>query len=225
MSGTEAKTAMEVTCIVMMDIAPFIELLRAKTIIVVMQKEGERMTREDRKNVLHCLKVMIDEEVCEECNLYGTTGTDHCEKDCVRMAIEALQTEPYFWEKCPYYEPDIMFDGKEEYDWGKCTYKPEPCEDCISREDVISAITDLWEPIEYRDEDEFLEFLKKSIERIPSVQPTQRVSKWIDEGHYDELYGASMKCLRCRRKSIGGGTYCKWCGAKMERSESNGTTD
>lgn len=40
-------------------------------------------------------------------------------------AINALQTEPYFWEKCPYYEPDIMFDGKEEYDWGKCTYKTE----------------------------------------------------------------------------------------------------
>lgn len=34
--------------------------------------------------------------------------------------------EPYFWEKCPYYEPDIVFDGKDEYDMGKCTYKQEP---------------------------------------------------------------------------------------------------
>lgn len=52
------------------------------------------MTREERENALHCLKVMIDEEVCEECKLYGTTGTDHCEKDCVRLAIEALEQEP-----------------------------------------------------------------------------------------------------------------------------------
>lgn len=51
------------------------------------------MTREERENAVHCLKVMIDEEVCEECKLYGTTGTDHCEKDCVRLAIEALEQE------------------------------------------------------------------------------------------------------------------------------------
>lgn len=52
------------------------------------------MTREEKKNALHCLKVMIDEEVCEECDLYGTTGTDHCEADCVRVVIEALEQEP-----------------------------------------------------------------------------------------------------------------------------------
>lgn len=52
------------------------------------------MTREERENALHCLKAMIEEEVCEECELYGTTGTDHCEADCVRVAIEALKKEP-----------------------------------------------------------------------------------------------------------------------------------
>ena len=52
------------------------------------------MTREERENALHCLRVMIDEEVCEECNLYGTTGTDHCEADCVRAVIETLEQEP-----------------------------------------------------------------------------------------------------------------------------------
>lgn len=48
------------------------------------------MNSADKQAVLHCLKTMIDEEVCEECPLYGTTGTDHCEKDCVRLAINAL---------------------------------------------------------------------------------------------------------------------------------------
>lgn len=45
------------------------------------------MTIEDIK---HCLKVMVDCEVCEECNLYGTTGTDHCEHDCVYGALDII---------------------------------------------------------------------------------------------------------------------------------------
>lgn len=45
------------------------------------------MTKDDIK---HCLSVMIDCEVCEECNLYGTTGTDHCEHDCVYGALDII---------------------------------------------------------------------------------------------------------------------------------------
>lgn len=55
------------------------------------------MNSADRQVVLHCLKAMIDEALCEECPLYGTTGTDHCEKDCVRLAIKALEQEPNKW--------------------------------------------------------------------------------------------------------------------------------
>lgn len=58
------------------------------------------MNSADKQAVLHCLKSMIDEEVCEECPLYGTTGTDHCEKDCVRLAIEALEQEPFINKPC-----------------------------------------------------------------------------------------------------------------------------
>lgn len=45
------------------------------------------MTIEDIK---HCLKAMVECEVCEECNLYGTTGTDHCECDCVYGALDII---------------------------------------------------------------------------------------------------------------------------------------
>ena len=41
-------------------------------------------------DIKHCLSVMIDCEVCEECNLYGTTGTDHCEHDCVDGALDII---------------------------------------------------------------------------------------------------------------------------------------
>lgn len=52
------------------------------------------MRIEERKNAIHCLKVMAEIANCEDCELYGTTGTDHCERDCVRNAIEALEQEP-----------------------------------------------------------------------------------------------------------------------------------
>lgn len=45
------------------------------------------MTIEDMK---HCLKAMVECEVCEECQLYGTTGTDHCEHDCVCGALDII---------------------------------------------------------------------------------------------------------------------------------------
>ena len=41
-------------------------------------------------DIKHCLLVMIDCELCEECNLYGITGTDHCEHDCVDGALHII---------------------------------------------------------------------------------------------------------------------------------------
>lgn len=48
------------------------------------------MTKEQEATI-HCLKVTADEEVCEECPLYGTVGTDHCQTDCARYAYRALE--------------------------------------------------------------------------------------------------------------------------------------
>ena len=42
-------------------------------------------------DIKHCLKAMNDREVCEECRLYGTTGTDHCEHDCVDGALNIIE--------------------------------------------------------------------------------------------------------------------------------------
>ena len=109
--------------------------------------------------------------------------------EALDMAINALRTEPYFWEKCPYYEPDIMFDGKEEYDWGKCTYKTEPCEDCISRSELLNAI-DTWDKFGFEHtgcfvrepKDDFVTYVHyddvvKCIKGMPSVQPEPFINK------------------------------------------------
>lgn len=79
------------------------------------------MNSAEKQAVLHCLKSMIDEEVCEECPLYGTTGTDHCEKDCVRLAINALSNaeNPNKWIPVKWHEITDEEREREGYpkDW------------------------------------------------------------------------------------------------------------
>lgn len=51
------------------------------------------------QNAIYCMKAILCEAVCEECDYYGKTGTDHCEADAVRMAIKALEEQPQ-WIPC-----------------------------------------------------------------------------------------------------------------------------
>ena len=73
------------------------------------------MNSAEKQAVLHCLKSMIDEEVCEECPLYGTTGTDHCEKDCVRLAINALSSSENANKWIPITSRPMTEEEKEHY--------------------------------------------------------------------------------------------------------------
>lgn len=49
------------------------------------------------ENAIYCLKAdsELHSEICEECKLYGQTGTDHCYDDAVELAIKSLEA----WEK------------------------------------------------------------------------------------------------------------------------------
>lgn len=42
---------------------------------------------------VYCLKADSEShsEVCEECDLYGVVGCDHCENDAIEIAIKALE--------------------------------------------------------------------------------------------------------------------------------------
>lgn len=66
------------------------------------------MTIDDIK---HCLLVMIDCELCEECNLYGTTGTDHCEHDCVDGALHIIDKYQQIQEIVKSWKSDTWNDG------------------------------------------------------------------------------------------------------------------
>lgn len=48
-------------------------------------------TYQNLNNIMHCLKVMADEEVCEECELYNL-GDVYC-RDVARSAIECIKKQ------------------------------------------------------------------------------------------------------------------------------------
>lgn len=147
------------------------------------------MNNADKQAVLHCLKSMIDEEVCEECPLYGTTGTDHCEKDCVRLAINALEQEP-----C-----DDAVSRQAAI---------EAIEDDNRNEHYSCFATN-----------NDAECFKQIIRELPSVTAQQKMGHWIEERndygeiqgwHCSECYEDTGFTTNCKWD------FCPSCGAKME---------
>ncbi len=148
------------------------------------------MTREERENALHCLKVMIDEEVCEECNLYGTTGTDHCEADCVRVAIEALKEQ-----SC-----DDCCNGNQTEKAKLCQKSyiagmEHTFEDCIRRAVIVHAKKGHWISLNTGK---------------PSPLKDGMTTESVKCSECDEWLTASDE-YSCS------GRYCPNCGIKMER--------
>lgn len=49
-----------------------------------------------KKIALHCMKSASElrGELCEECQIYGQTGSDHCYEDALRYVIDMLEQEP-----------------------------------------------------------------------------------------------------------------------------------
>lgn len=45
------------------------------------------------KIALHCMKYSCEMAVCENCDIYGIVGTDHCFDDACREAIKALEKQ------------------------------------------------------------------------------------------------------------------------------------
>ena len=100
--------------------------------------------------------------------------------------------------------------------------KQEPCDDCISREDALMALTG-----EYTDSP--IEILPKAIKRInalPPVKPAEKVGHWIK---IDDCSNSGYYCSECHKRVVKEGwsdtvkiiKYCPNCGAKMG-GEQNG---
>lgn len=88
----------------------------------------------------------------------------------------------------------------------------EPCDDAISREDALMALTG-----EYTDSP--IELLPKAIKRInalPPVKPAEKVGQWIDIQYFkaDDTY-YRPKCPFCSIEPKEYSNYCPNCGRRM----------
>lgn len=79
----------------------------------------------------------------------------------------------------------------------------EPCEDCVSRKEVLD-LCDSKDP-EYK-----VSHLKEDVECLPSVAPKLKTAKWI------EIDIDVWECSECGGTCFEDkGNYCPCCGAKM----------
>ena len=102
---------------------------------------------------------------------------------------------------------------------------PQVCDDCVSREAVMDAIT-----AEYNRKSTGdglrIAWIEKAVNSVPSVSPQQKVGKW-ELVRYDGLIG-NWHCSECRTiiphmpEETDNTPIYKWCpncGAKMEVHE------
>ena len=87
----------------------------------------------------------------------------------------------------------------------------EPCEDAISRKDILNAVFEDDYMKNHMNGDTW-ERLEELIGELPPVQPKQKMGYWIP---VDD----SFKCSECGELSCCKGKYCNECGAKMAESE------
>lgn len=106
----------------------------------------------------------------------------------------------------------------------------QPCEDCITKAEVINTIhktiygffdiadDDSEEPI--NDKDKLLLTINKAISNevkaLPSVKPQPKNGEWIDTDDTDEWWGGIYRCSICGEEMIGRYSYCPGCGAEMD---------
>jgi hypothetical protein len=105
-------------------------------------------------------------------------------------------------------------NGNPCYSCGK--YKlteQQPCEDCISREQALLALTGMDLPT---DRDKLIALFTNRIQHLPPVQPQRMQGEWIPIRNYQGLIVA-YKCSKCEktpRRRVKS-DYCPNCGADM----------
>ena len=98
-----------------------------------------------------------------------------------------------------------------------CEYKEqEPCEDAISRQDVLDQ-TYLWSKDEFLRVTNPFDYLRKRINSLPPFTPQSKIGYWMPLGNYDDCGNESTyKCSECGDIDTYPNNYCSNCGAKMQ---------
>lgn len=96
----------------------------------------------------------------------------------------------------------------------------QTCEDAISREDALMALTGEWTELT----DELIHRFIRRIKKLPSVNPQPKIGHWIS--HYDEdAKEGWYECDRCHTERAFNTDYCPDCGAKMVESQESEVED
>lgn len=110
--------------------------------------------------------------------------------------------------------------------------KQEPCEDCVSRQAVLSKIKEVCfgeEWVKFRIDNGSngqRDFLTNYIEQLPPVTPQPKIGKWIgieydsyaDGNPVYDVYECSLCGFEHKGESDTLTDYCPDCGAKMEEN-------
>ena len=126
---------------------------------------------------------------------------------------------------CKYYGTDTC-KSRESHKMAIAALKAQPCEDCVSREAVLSALSELtheYKTKEQRARTGGIAACQVIVRELPPVTPKQRTGKWIKEETIYGWDGKSYQCSACGRsihldtkmEDLRDYPYCH-CGAKME---------
>lgn len=140
---------------------------------------------------------------------YNGTLTER-ERDRI---LKALEQEPR--------EEDIHREREQAYMLGyedaSKKFRTEPCEDCISREEVQDLISRWLSDYLLDETREALETINYKIGDMPPVTPERPKGKWI-KIEYD-VCTFIYKCSKCGMRVVNPYKYCPNCGAEMGGEE------
>lgn len=154
---------------------------------------------------------------------------DNCQELALAldMAIEALSAEPCE-DAISFPKGTLKKRGKGYVvynpEWLKENWRTElrvmgiECEDAISRQAVLSYIEFIL--THGMGKKKSFEFIKKYVEKQPSVTPNQKMGHWIKHTHKGMVY---LECSECGDWFLMVGPirtgHCSNCGAKMGEGE------
>jgi len=141
-------------------------------------------------------------------------------------------------------EPCDVFDEYGNYKYPSDVELTEPntatsmpCEDAISRQAVLDAMSDTWKHICFvarrrkpkKGEEAVYSDMVGTVKSIPPVKPQPKTGHWIANAPQYDMLNPQYICSECGNAHTRTTPYCEMCGAKMvepqESEEIDGISD
>lgn len=99
--------------------------------------------------------------------------------------------------------------------------QPKPCEDAVSRADVLECFADLYDAFEDCSKGIINELHRKfeDLRALPSVTPKRKTGEWRVCRLPDDWVGTLYRCNQCGNVEESPSHFCPHCGLLMEVEE------